>query len=160
MVRRVLEWSRTGSPTRHRGLAEPLTCCVTLDAASRLWSSREGLAWKTPEVPLVSGMRENTSEGSEAGMNKQVPRCREWDETGGNRVETSEVRWGSRLEEGWVMMGQRVAAGRSEMRIGHETEGTVTASSLGLSISCHSWVTLERVPRALDKKLASYGGKK
>lgn len=92
-------------------------------------------------------------------MNKQVPRCREWDETGGNRVETSEVRWGSRLEEGWVTMGQRVAAGRSEMRIGHETEGTVTASSLGLSISCHSWVTLERVPRALDKKLASYGGK-
>ena len=39
---------------------------------SLLWFSREDLAWKTPEVPLVSGKREKISKGSEAGMNKQV----------------------------------------------------------------------------------------
>lgn len=58
--------------TQHQGLAESLTCCVTLAAVSPLWFSREDLAWKIPEVPLVSGKRENTSKGSEVGTNKQV----------------------------------------------------------------------------------------
>lgn len=85
IVRRVSGWSHPGGLTQHQGLAEVLTCSVPLGPLSG--PPETGLAWKTPEVVLVSYKRDCVREGSVTGMNMQVPRCRVWDLTGGNRVE-------------------------------------------------------------------------